>query len=975
MQLETGSVYYGFKLLSQRKIDEINSTARVFSHVKSGARLFSLENDDDNKVFSISFRTPPKDSTGTPHILEHSVLCGSRKFPTKEPFVELAKGSLNTFLNALTFSDKTMYPVASKNDKDFYNLMDVYLDAVFYPNIYKYPEIFMQEGWHYELDDSEGDMTYKGVVYNEMKGAFSAPESILFRKIQESLYPDTPYGVESGGDPDVIPKLSLEEFLAFHKKYYHPSNSYIYLYGNGNTLEQMKFIDENYLRYFDKADIDSGIPVQEAFKEMKEVDMQYPISPDEDDVDKTFLSMNFSTGRSTVPDTYLALEILEYLLLETPASPLKKALIEADLGKDVFGQYDNSILQPVFSIVVKNSNQDKKDEFKNVVLNTLRRLVEKGIDKKLIEAAINKIEFELREAEGRGMPKGLLYGIRCMDSWLYGADPSIHLEYEPVLKEIKSALTTDYFERLIEKYLLNNPHCSLIMLKPEKGLAERKAREVRDKLARYKSSLNPGEIQRIIDRTRKLKERQAALDSPEDLRKIPLLDIKDIEPKAKKLELVEEYEHDVKILYHPAFTNRIGYINLFFDSSSVPVELLPYVGLLSDVLGKVSTESLNYADLSNEININTGGIDFISDAYTVNMDPKKYYPKFIIRSKALVEKVKNLFEIVSQIIRSSSFEDERRLKEIIQETRSQLEMRVFDRGHVVAARRLYSYFSSSGYYLELVSGLAYYKFIKGLEKDFDSKLEEVRTNLKRVSDHIFNTDNLILGVTCDRSDYDGVKQCLSSLFRGLNSTKQNGGEYDFELSPRNEGLLTPGKVQYVAKGYNFIKLGYTYSGTLQVLRTITAYDYLWGRVRVRGGAYGAFNRFDRNGDMYFVSYRDPNLKETVAVYDGTSNFVKNFTTDDREMVKYIIGTISRVDSPLTPSMEGEVAVENYIRNITYEDIQKERDEILSTKQEDIKSLAGLISDVMKQSYICVLGSEEKIKENSDMFSNMINVFE
>ncbi|MCJ7687989.1 MAG: insulinase family protein, partial [Clostridiaceae bacterium] len=551
MKFIIGSIYHGFKLIQEKKIEELNSVTRLFKHEKSGARLLHLENDDDNKVFSIGFRTPPKSSNGLPHILEHSVLCGSKKFPTKEPFVELIKGSLNTFLNAMTFSDKTIYPLASKNEKDFFNLMDVYLDAVFYPNLYSQPEILMQEGWHYELENKEDKLNYKGVVYNEMKGAFSSPEGTLMRKIQESLFPDTSYGVESGGDPESIPDLSQEEFIGFHKKYYHPSNSYIFLYGDGDIDKQLKFISEEYLNHFDETFVDSAIMLQKPFSSMKEDVVDYPISADDDESGKTYLSMNFVSGDNiNNPELHLAFEILEYLLLESAAAPLKKVLVEAELGKDVFGSFDNSILQPVFSIVVKNSNESEKERFKEIVFEALRNIVKEGIDKKLIEACINITEFKLREADLGGFPKGLYYYITSMDSWLYDKDPTMHLEYESYLSKIKSALTTDYFEKLIEKYILNNTHSSMVILNGKKGLAEKKSKELEEKLARYKASLSELEIQKIIKGTKALKERQTTPDSDEALETIPLLERSDIETVVEHLPLKEREEHGVKVLSH-----------------------------------------------------------------------------------------------------------------------------------------------------------------------------------------------------------------------------------------------------------------------------------------------------------------------------------------------------------------------------------------------------------------------------------------
>ncbi|KAJ51793.1 hypothetical protein BD780_000597 [Clostridium tetanomorphum] len=975
MTLEIGKEYNGFKLMEKNTLKEINSEALIFKHEKTGAKLLKLKNEDDNKVFSIAFRTPPKDSTGVAHILEHSVLCGSRKFPTKEPFVELIKGSLNTFLNAMTFGDKTMYPVASKNKKDFFNLMDVYLDAVFYPNIYKYPQIFMQEGWHYELENKEDDIAYKGVVFNEMKGAYSSPESILMRKISESLFPDTTYGVESGGDPEHIPELSYEEFIDFHKKYYHPSNSYIYLYGDGDILEELKFIEDNYLREFEKLDVDSSIKIQPHFSNMREVIVDYPISLNEKEEDKTFFSLNFVIGKSTDKELYLAFDILEHLLLETPAAPLKKAILKANIGKDVFGSFDNSILQPTFSIVVKNSNEDKKEKFKEVVFETLKELVNNGIDKKLVESSINIKEFALREADFGGYPTGLIYGIKCMDSWLYDNNPLMHLNYEPQLGKVKEALNSKYFEELIEKYILNNNHSSLLIVKPEKGLGERKDEEEKSKLKAYKETLSEEEIDKIIDETKKLKERQISSDSQEDLNKIPLLSIEDIERNTETLPLEECNELGVKVLKHDIFTNKIAYINLYFSSTVVPQELIPYTGLLATVLGKVSTKKYSYEELSNEVNINTGGIYYTSTAYSSNNDLDCFIPVVKVKSKALISKLPKLFNLLGEEIKHSKFDDYSRIREIISELKSRMEMTIFDRGHMVTAGRVASYFSSVAAYLENVTGLTFYHFIVELEKNFEDKKEDIVNKLEQVSKLIFNKNNLTVSVTLEEEDYKHFKDSFSVLYDSLGEKNISYNKYIFDLKPENEGLMTSGKVQYNAKGYNYRKLGYDYTGTMQVLKTIISYDYLWNKVRVQGGAYGCFGGFNRNGNMYFVSYRDPNLKKTLEAYDGAVEYINNFNCDNREMTKYIIGTISDIDSPLTPSMKGEKAAANYFSNITSQDLQKEREEILDTKVEDIKKLANIVEKCMKEQYICVLGSEERIKENKELFNKVINIFE
>ncbi|WP_410506308.1 insulinase family protein [Haloimpatiens sp. FM7315] len=973
--MELNKIYEGFKLQEIKELKDINSTGMIFEHEKTGAQLFFIKNDDDNKVFSISFRTPPENSTGVPHIIEHSVLCGSRKFPVKEPFVELIKGSLNTFLNAMTFPDKTMYPVASKNDKDFLNLMDVYLDAVLYPDMYNHPEIFMQEGWHYELQKKEDPLTLKGVVYNEMKGAFSSPDSVLMRKVQESLFPDTIYGVESGGDPEVIPELSYEEFINFHKKYYHPSNSYIYLYGNMDIEEKLKFINENYLKDFDKIHVDSEIKIQKPFENTKENTVEYPISEKESEKDKTFLSLNFVMGTSKDKEEYLSLDMLENILLESESSPLKKALIEANLGKDVYGYYDRSILQPVFSIVVKNSNEDKRDAFRKMVKDCLLDLVKNGIDKKLIEACINRKEFDLKEANYQSFPKGLAYGIECMDSWLYGEDPCKHLEFESTLEKIKTALTTNYFEKLIEKYLLDNPHSSILVVKPCKGMAEAKEEETKTKLKNYKESLNEGEINKIIESTNKLMERQVTPDSKEKLELIPLLSLNDINKEIEKLPIEEKEELGVKVLHHSIFTGGIAYLTLYFDMSSVKEDLISYASLLSALLTNISTKNYSYEDLTNEIDINTGGMSFNPACYSNCNDSMTFYPKFDVRSKVLIEKMPKLFELLGEIISNTKFDEKKKAKELIQKIKSRLEMSLFDRGHMVAAKRLCSYFSPSTKYNEIINGLDFYNFICDIEKDFENKWETISSKLQEVTNLIFNKENLLISLTCDEKDYLNFKDNFKILQEKLKGNKIIDSKPKFDLKPYNEGIMTSAKVQYVAKGYNFRKAGFEYSGALRVLKTIISFDYLWNKVRVQGGAYGSFSHFEMNGNLFFTSYRDPNLKETLDAYNDAYKYVEQFNADYREMTKYIIGTISELDTPLTPSMKGDAASINYIRGISEEAIKKERDEILSTSVDDIRSLKDMLKASFEENYICVLGNESTIKENKDLFKKTFNLFE
>lgn len=974
MEYKVGSNYNGFILKQEEYIKEVNSKTKIFEHEKTGARLLHMENEDSNKVFSIGFKTPPSDSTGVMHILEHSVLCGSRKFPTKEPFVELAKGSLNTFLNAMTYSDKTIYPVASQNEKDFFNLMEVYLDAVFYPNIYNTKEILMQEGWHYDLEDKNNELTYKGVVYNEMKGAFSSPEGILMRKIQETLFKDNCYANESGGDPKFIPDLTYEQFIDTHKKYYHPSNSYIFLYGDCKLDKMLAFINDNYLSNFDRKDIDASIEPQSENNKMNEVTYPYSISSEEDDKEKTFLALNFVTGRSTDEEVYVDLNILEYLLLETEGAPLKKAILDANIGKDVFGSFDNGILQPVFSIIAKNSEIDKKEEFKKVVFDTLKDLVKNGIDKKLIEGCINTFEFRLREGDTGSYPKGIIYYMNAMDSWLYGGDPLMYIRYEKALENVKSALNTKHFENLIQKYILDSKHSSLLILKPQKNLAQQEEKELKEKLANYKSSLSDKELDSIVEDTKNLILRQSTPDSQEVLETIPLLSLEDIGKEVEDLTVNELKYEGIEILHHKAFTSDIVYLNLMFYAKCIKEEDISYLSLLGNLLGKIDTKNYEFKELSKEILINTGDLYFRKQVYGNDKNIDKYYPFLELKTKVMDDKVEKAVEIIKEIVSNTVFDDEKRIKELIMELISRIEMNLMQSGHQVAVDRLSSYFLPSGAYLEKIGGYGYYVFLKNIVNNFDTEIKNVKAKLSLIQKTIFNKNNLTISITGEDKELDLLNKNINKVVEVLSTDKIENNEYKFAEDTKNEGLMIPSNVQYVAKGYNFKKLDYKYSGSMLVLKTILGYDYLWNRVRVKGGAYGAMANITRAGNLVFVSYRDPNLKNTLQAYDEAYEYIKEFKVSDREMTKYIIGTISNLDTPLTPQAKGEKSVTMHIRGITKADRQKEREEVLSTKIDEIEGYSDIVNKVMDKDFIAVVGNEKEIKENKDIFKNLINVF-
>ncbi|MBR1693350.1 MAG: insulinase family protein, partial [Lachnospiraceae bacterium] len=627
-----------YELVEKRDVKDLNSTGYILRHKKTKARIVLLENDDENKVFYIGFRTPPKDSTGVAHIIEHSVLCGSDKYPLKDPFVELAKGSLNTFLNAMTYPDKTVYPVASCNDKDFDNLMHVYLDAVFYPNIYKEEKIFMQEGWHYHIEKPEDEIKYNGVVYNEMKGAFSSPDDVLERSVLNALYPDNAYSYESGGDPENIPDLSYEQFLDFHRKYYHPSNSYIYLYGNMDMAEKLAYIDEQYLGKYEYLDIDSHISLQKPFDEPVYVQKEYSVTDGEEDEEGTYLSYNASVSTSLDREKYVAFQILDYALCSAPGAPLKKALIDKGIGRDVYSLYDNGVYQPYFSIVAKGASLEQKEEFVRTIREVLKELTEKGLNKKSLKAGLSYYEFKYKEADFGSYPKGLMYGLQALDSWLYDEEkPFLHIEANETFRQLKAKIDTDYFEKLTKEFLLDNPHAATVVVVPVKGLTSVRDGQLAEKLRQYKESLTREELEELVRRTQELLAYQSEETSKEDLEKIPLLQREDLRREAEPF-LMEKLSHNgIDVLFHDIFTNGVSYVKFVFDITKLDASRLPYLGLLKILLGYVDTEHYSYADLYNEINIQTGGIGTSVSLYTNSDNPDEFRLCFEADFKTLYE--------------------------------------------------------------------------------------------------------------------------------------------------------------------------------------------------------------------------------------------------------------------------------------------------------------------------------------------------
>ncbi|MDO5572888.1 MAG: insulinase family protein [bacterium] len=964
-----------YELIEERDVKDLNSRGYLMRHKKTGANVLLLSNDDRNKVFSIGFRTPPYDSTGLPHILEHSVLCGSKNFPAKDPFVELVKGSLNTFLNAMTYPDKTVYPVASCNDKDFQNLMHVYLDAVFYPNIYQREEIFRQEGWHYEIEDEKAPIEINGVVYNEMKGAFSSPDDMLDREVFNTLFPDTAYSFESGGDPADIPKLTYEKFLEFHRTYYHPSNSYIYLYGDMDMEEKLIWMDQEYLSSFDKIQIDSSISLQKGFSEIVTKTKEYSITNEEPLEDNTYLSYNLVIDTSLNRELYLAFQIIEYALLAAPGAPLKQALLDRKIGKDIMSTYENGVYQPYFSVIAKNANRSDLNAFLDTIREVLQGIVKNGMDQKALLAGINYYEFRYREADYGSYPKGLMYGLQAYDSWLYDeTKPFMHIEELETFAFIKSKVDSGYFEELIQKYLIDNTHGSIVIVEPKRGLTAELDQKEAERLAAYKAGLSADEIKQMVLQTENLIRYQEEPSTKEELETIPLLQREDIDRKAQPFILTEKHVANTLVLQHNLFTNGIGYLNLLFDTKDVPYELISYMGILKNVLGFISTEHYSYGDLFNEINRNSGGISAGVTSYADARKDDAYQLKFEVRAKVLYGRLDFAFRMISEILFTSDFTDEKRLYEILAMLKSRIQMSMTSSGHSTAALRALSYCSKTAKLSDMMSGLEFYRLVDRLESHFEEEKADLTAKLQKLMKYIFRPENLMVDYTANDEGYAKLECEIEPFKKQLYTEPVTAEDYTITTETKNEGFKTSSKVQYVAVAGNYKKAGLPYTGALKVMKVILGYDYLWNNVRVKGGAYGCMNSFSKVGDSYFVSYRDPNLEKTLEVYHGAVAYLKSFTADERTMTKYIIGAVSDLDLPLSPSAEGSRALTSYLAHETYEDIQRERDAVLSVSEEKIKSLAGHVEAMISQNMLCVLGGEEKIEEQKALFSYTENLF-
>lgn len=966
-----------YKFEYEEYLEDCHGCGMVFRHIKSGARVAVISNADDNKTFSIGFRTTPTNDTGVAHITEHSVLCGSDKFPVKDPFMELCKCSLNTFLNAFTYPDKTCYPVCSCNDKDFANLMDVYMDAVLHPNIYKHEEIFKQEGWHYELESKDDPITINGIVYSEMKGAFSTPEDILSRKIFSALYPDTTYGCESGGDPKAIPELTYKEFLQFHASYYHPSNSYIYLYGDMDVEERLNWLDSEYLCNYDYQPVESEVMLQEPVG-VVDMEEEYPLGEEEPEENASFLSWACTVGRNDEEFEISALSVITSVLFNNQGAPIKEALIKAGVGQDISCQLDDELLQPYISVTASRTDASKMDLFKQILQDELKKAADEGLNKESLLAVVNRREFKYREADFGYLPKGLYYGMNVAGTWLYDDSKAfLGLHNDVLFPRLREAIETGYYEQLIRERLLSPESSVYFTLKPARGLGAAEEQALADRLAEMKSGMSDEELDELIASTAELKEYQAQESTPEELATIPTLTRADIKPDAEWTDSQHRDISGIPVCYQDIETNGIVYMDWFFDLNVIPEDMIPYVGILNKLLGGMNTEKYSYLEYNNVCDIYTGGIGSDIEVYSVADEDDSYRPMFRLYGSALEGGVEKLTELMTEVL-TTDFSMHDRIAELLAESRTRIQHYMIMSGHSVGIKRATSHVSSGGRFAELCQGLDYYRKMCELLEGGEDAMADIEKRLREILELLIKKDNLTVHIACPSDIYDRIITVVSKAvgrFKGapdVNLSSRRG--YALDYKPVNEAFKISGDVNYVVMLGKYEKPDNFDSGVMLLVQQILSTDYLWNRLRVLGGAYGGgFLPRTARGEGMFYSYRDPNLADTMQVFKETAKYLREFDGDEEKMTGYIIGTVGGQDAPTTPSIKASRAFEYYISHITQKDIRERRKGLLEAEANDIHRVAAWFDSMASDAVWCTVGNENAINRSSELFDEISNL--
>ncbi len=951
-----------FTLIREAQIPEINTLARLYRHDRSGAEVLSLINEDENKSFGISFRTIPQDSTGVAHILEHAVLNGSKKYPVKEPFVELIKGSLNTFLNAMTFPDKTVYPVASTNLKDFYNLVDVYLDAVFHPLI---PEhILEQEGWHYDIQDPEQPLTFKGVVFNEMKGAYGSPENRLGNHVQQTIFPDTIYAHDAGGDPVEIPNLTYEQFKNFHETFYHPSNALIYFYGDDDPEERLRYLD-GYLRDFEARPMDAVVPIQSPFEESRRYTFKYPADPNDELEKKSMVAVNWLLPEPEDLETAFAGDILSHILLGNQAAPLRKALIDSGFGENlVGGGLDDYTRQPTFSVGLKGIRSENAGEVEDLILETLKQLSSAGIDRESVEASLNTFEFRLRESNTGSFPRGLWLMILALGEWTYGRDPIGALYFEAPLQSIRERFDSGerLFESLIDRYLLDNPHRTTVLLEPDTEMQAREEAAERARLEAFKAGQTIEEIEALVERTRTLQRIQSTPDSPEDLARLPFLKLEDLEKENQHIPIEVSAMQAVPLVYHDLFTNGIAYFDLAFDLHTLPEELLPYVPVFTRALLGVGTETQDFVQLTRRIGRKIGGLyatSFVSPKYGQSGS----VAKLVFRGKGTMAQTGDLVDILRDVVLTIQLDDRERFRQMVNEIKASKEASLVPSGHSYALTRLRAGFHEAYWLNEQFGGLTSLFFFRQLVEEIEQDWPAMLEKLERIRQLLFCRQNALVNVTLDAKNWANFRPQVQDFLQSLPDRPADLRTWTPGASPADEGFTLPAQVNYVSKGARLTDGGYRPHGSALVVNKYLLTTYLWEKIRVQGGAYGSMAAWDRLTGFYgFVSYRDPNLIETLEKYDGAADFLKQLSINRDELTKTIIGTIGDIDGYQLPDAKGFTSLTRFMAGVSDENRQQLRDEIMATGPEDFGKFGQALERIRHQGNVAILGSTDALRE-------------
>ena len=951
-----------YELIETKDLAHIGAVGRMYSHA-SGARIIHLQSDDTNKVFSITFKTPPTDHTGIAHIMEHVVLAGSEKYPLKDPFMQLANGSLYTYLNAMTYPDRTVYPVASINDADFLNLVDVYCDAVFFPLIYKRDHGFFQEGWHYKLDRKDGELTYNGVVYNEMKGAFSDPYRTLFATADETLYPDTAYKYDSGGDPDHIPALTKEAFLNFHKNFYRPENAMIYYYGDMDIEACLQTLHDEYLSKFEKTGISIEIDEQKPLDKPVFANASYSVAQKES-LNENYMSATYSLPPSAPIIDINAMKVLNYILMSTPASPLYKAMVEAEIGEDISGGMSSELLHPSWGISLKNCTMDSK-QLQNFIEEALAGIAKNGLSKDFVSACLNFMEFQAKEEDyGSSTPKGLVYSLRTLSRWTYGKCPWEALAGTLYLEQIRKLSTTPgYFEGLIKKYILNNNNSVFVTINPVLNLDDQKAEQLQEKLANIKAEMTQEQIEEVIKTCQKLKTFQETPDTAEELALIPRLSVADIK---KEIEQTPLNVHK-NVMHAPLETNDIIYTTMMFDMQAVPQHLLPAVSILQCVLSKIATKNLDTQKLTQAIKESLGGLSFGADVSTKMSG--EFTPTALISTKFLSKNADRMFEIVNEIIKGTPFSDKTQIKNYVLEIKAALDEKVLISGTSVSLMRAKAYFLQSAAYQEALGGIEFYNYVNELCDDFDKNFDVLCNEMAEVQKLIYNKNNVSFIVVADDELYKNFEPKLQEFAKGLDDTTLDKALMPELIKNGNEAIATASRVQYCAQAGNFIDAGFKYTGALKVLENVLD-NYFYEEIRAKGGAYGCGASFSNKGIMQLYSYRDPKLEETYDVFAGSAEYIRTLNLSPLEIEKFILGAVRALDKPATNAQKGFLAASNHLQGVTNQMRQTERDQVLQTTLNTLKELADLAQSGIDQNHKCAVGSIAKI-DASEIFEKVL----